>query len=1404
MQARALWVVSVLLVFVCCGELLGEPPRAQTLFDGTTLNGWEGNTQFWRVADGAITGEIVDGQTLRTNEFLFWKGELHDFELTAEFRISGGPAANSGIQFRSQRLENGTAAGYQADLDAGATWLGRIYDEHGRELLVERGTRVSIAPDGRRWVDDFAKPDDFRALLRAGQWNTYQITAAASHVEVRVNGVLCAVLDDHQIGAADLSGRLAFQLHSGPGPAKIEFRNIHVTDLGRTAPPAAASAAEAAVIRPSADDGKPLNLGFEIGSLGGWRVEGDAWQGQPSKSDTIAPRLRKPDQPTNHAGNYWIGGNEARAGDAGTGTLTSQSFEVTQRWASFLVGGGKDIAAARVEIVDESTGKTVAQATGAGIETMQRQIVDLEGSLGRRIFIRIVDNSKEPLGHINFDDFVLHDRQPRFSTVVTDSRQNESAVLWHLRPNPAPATAIANPAAQSVVAGMMLTEGFQAELIAAEPEVHQPIAFAIDERGRLWIAEAFSYPNKQPAGQGKDRITILEDTNGDGTFETRKVFAEGLNLVSALEVGLGGVWIGAAPELLFIPDRNRDDRPDGPPEVLLDGWGYQDTHETLNSFSWGPDGWLYGNQGVFTKSLIGKPGATEAERVALRAGIWRYHPLRREFEVFAHGGSNQWGLDFNEAGQLFMTHCRSFHGGGGTTHVIRNGHFWNQTNSNHAPFISNMGPAFAPELKNFLPASARYDSGEGGAGKRGTGAVYGGHSHVGTMIYLGDNWPDIYRDHLFTINLHGHQINHQHNVRQGSGYETLHAGFDLLLVPDPTFVGVDLQFGPDGAAYIIDWSDQQHCHNPHDDRWDRTNGRIYRVSWAKTFRPAQVNLVGKSDVELAELQTHKNDWFARTARRLLQERAAARKIDTQALARLRTLAGNSQDSAQALRGLWTLHVMGALESADLASALQQPGDLLRAWAVQLATERTQSPRLPVETLTRLAVDDPSATVRLALASALPLLPADARWQVGAALAAHGEDNGDRFLPKMIWYGLAPLVAQNPARALALADTIRLPSLADSILWYAGRSLQGREQIARRLAGSGDESALRSLRLLAFSLDAETGVTMPAGWSQVAARFAGNPQTRGPVDQLSALFGDKEVLTRTRELLGNENAALEDRRRAFDLLKRVGDREAAALYVRLLDQEAFRSAVIPLLGITDDPGAAAGLLRQFASLRETDRYAALATLTSRPSFALALLQAVEAKAVDKKTVSALHVRQMRNLRNDSVNEALDRVFGPAVETSAAARDTISRLKKVFDEAPLWAYEASGGAKIYQRTCANCHPLDGAGTPLGPDLAGSWRNGVDYFLENIVDPNAVVGEGFRLNLIERKSGTIVSGIIERETDTALVVRTATETVTVPRSDVEEIRITDQSIMPSGILESLTQIEAIELLKFLTTRR
>lgn len=1377
-------------------------PAPVALFDGKSLTGWEGDTAHWTVKDGAITGEIPADKNLGHNEFIWWNGEVADFELNLEFRITGHGSANSGIQYRSEKLKDGHAKGYQADLDHGDTWLGRIYDEHGRALLTERGQRVAIAPDGRKWTDTFAPLEGFKAVPKRGEWNTYRIRASASHVTVWVNDTLMTVLDDRQANAAKFAGKLAFQLHSGPGPAVVQFRNVQLTNLGATefTHNGIAQATPPAGMVVNGDDGKPLNLDLEKGSIDGWTATGDAWKDQPIEGDTVTPR--KPGQASRHAGKFWVGGYEKSGSDGATGTLTSPAFTVNKPWASFLVGGGK-AEQTRVELIDD-TGAVVFKASGEDAEDMRRVAVDLTKLQGKKLRIRLVDEGTGGWGHLNFDDFVYHDQRPSGAGAVSavgGGRTKDSAVLWHLGANPAKPSPVANEKAQKTAREMTVAPGFQVDLIAAEPEVRQPIAFSIDERGRLWVVEGHSYPNKRKEGEGLDRIVIMADENGDGQFEKRTVFMEGLNLVSGIETGMGGVWIGAAPHLMFIPDRNRDDKPDSVPEILLDGWGWQDTHETLNSFTWGPDGWLYGNQGVFTHSKVGVPGAAPDQRLAFNAGVWRYHPVQKRFELFASGGSNQWGIDFNSVGDAFMTHCRSYHGGGGTTHIIRGAHFWNQANNGYAPFISANGPGFAPAVKNYLPAAAKYDSGEGGAGKPGTNAVYGGHSHVGTMVYLGDNWPEIYRDHVFTLNLHGAQLNHQEVARQGSGYEVFHAGFDLLHSTDPEYLGVDLQYGPDGAAYIIDWADKQHCHTPRDEQWDRSNGRIYRLSWAATFKPVQVDLGSKSDAELVALHTHRNEWHVRTARKLLQERAAGGKLNAAALSPLHAMA-TASDAVTALRALWTLHVTGALDEAGLAKAVAHNDDRIRAWAIQLGSETAGRSRIAADVLVNLAQRDPSAMVRRALASALPMLAEQSRWDVGAALAAHGEDAGDRFLPKLLWQGLATLCEKDAKRALALAASTPLGDLADSIRWFTARSPEGRTLITADLAQAPQEAAERRLRLLAFTIERDASLPMPDGWAAASARFA-NGGAADVARQLSAVFGDQSVLAAQRGILADDQAPLPQRQSAFALLKRVGDREAVPIYVKLLSDAQFRSAVIPLVGGSNDPAVASGLLAAYSALNGTEKAAALTTLASKAVFAKPLVDAVAAKTFPKQDVSASHQRQLRTLNDPAITPVVEKLWGKLNDSPAAAKAAMARFKKLYGEKPLWAYSAKNGSEVFARVCAACHQMNGKGGKLGPDLSGSYTNGVDYFIENIVDPNGVIGPDFQLNLITTKDGAIVSGMVAEETSAAYVVRTLTDTVTIQKDNVANRTVSPASMMPPGLLETLSETEAIDLLKFLSSK-
>ena len=576
------------------------------------------------------------------------------------------------------------------------------------------------------------------------------------------------------------------------------------------------------------------------------------------------------------------------------------------------------------------------------------------------------------------------------------------------------------------LAKITVPEGFHVTLFAGEPNVAQPIAMAIDDRGRLWVAECYSYKKWQRTG--KDRILIFEDTDGDGQFDRRKFFAEDLANLSGLELGFGGVWVCCAPDLLFIPDRDRDDRPDGSPEVKLTGWDIKKAgHNIVNGLTWGPDGWLYGCQGIQGQSVVGVPG--EEHRTPINCGIWRYHPVRKTFEVVAHGTTNPWGLDFNEHGEGFFANC-----------VI--GHLWHLIPGAH--YKRMYGQDFNPHAYELLSecsdhlhwGGGKWTDSRGGEGKHSEAG--GGHAHVGAMVYLGDNWPDKYRGTLFTCNLHGNRVNNDLLERRGSGYVGRH-GKDFLFGNDPWFRGLELKYGPDGGVFVSDWCDYGECHD--NDGVHRSSGRIYKVVYGQPNEiEKDLNLATKSDIELVQLQTHKNDFFRRRARRILQERAAAGRDMTDA--RREIVARRAQpdlNTADRLNLLWTTNVIGGLDESRLLEVADESDEHLRAWAIRLLVDDPSSisDRVAKEFKNTASLDK-SPLVRLHLASALQRLKPSQAWSIAEALVAHEADADDQNLPLMIWYGIERLIPEDKNRAIALAAKTKIPLV--------------RQFIARRLAG----------------------------------------------------------------------------------------------------------------------------------------------------------------------------------------------------------------------------------------------------------------------------------------------------------------------------------------------------------------
>lgn len=998
---------------------------------------------------------------------------------------------------------------------------------------------------------------------------------------------------------------------------------------------------------------------------------------------------------------------------------------------------------------------------------------------------------------------------------------------------------------QEAAKQMAVPPGFKASLVAGEPLVHQPVAFTFDSRGRIWVAEAYTYPNRAPDGKGQDKIVILEDKDGDGYHETRKVFIEGLNLVSGLELGFGGVWVGAAPYLMFIPDRDGNDEPDVEPvkgpevplqfpkdvpagaTVLLDGFGWQDTHEVLNAFIWGPDGWLYGCHGVFTHSKVGKPGTPAEQRQGLNAGVWRYHPTKHVFEVFAHGSSNPWGVDFNEHGHAFITACVIPH----LYHIIQGGKYQRQggqhfdqyffedikTIADHQHYVGNLRDHAWWGHEPHAPTD--------------TLAAGGGHAHAGAMIYLGDNFPPQYRNTLFMSNIHGNRVNQDLLVRKGSGYVGKH-GKDLLIANDRWFRGINLKTGPDGSVYVIDWYDKNACHRTNSEIWDRTNGRIYNVRYvgaegrAARGEGKTTDLAKLSDKELLDTVFHPNEWQSRMARRLIQERANAGLLTWNELKDVNDFIARitDQSARQRLRALWTFNIVAGsnrlpqdirdLQEILMSMAVQifdeRDGDEnVRAWMVQLLFENARSVsenKDIVRTMSDLAAEaarrDPSPLVRLYLASALQRIPVDHRWEISEGLLGHAEDADDHNLPLMYWYGIEPLVAADPERALKLANKSKIPKVANFIIRRAASDEKSLDSVFKMLAKAHPDGQQVVLNEVLAAFEGRVNIAAPESWKSAYDVLAksDNAVIRDKADQIAVIFGDQRVLPKIRELLVNDKAPLEKRQQALDILLRGRDKDAVASFQAVVSDVALRGAALRALSGFDDAKTPSVVLAQYAKLTEAEKRDAINTLCTRLSYAAALLDAIEREKLPRTDLHAYNVQALLRFNDEKLQARIKSVWGEFRATAKDKQELIAKHKSNLTPARVRNGDLGNGRRLFAKTCQNCHALFGEGQKVGPDITGSNRANLDYILENMLDPSAIVGKDYRATIVETKDGRVVSGLLQKETDSAITLRTINDTIVIAKTDIEDRKLSELSIMPEGQLNTLTPDEVRDLVAYL----
>lgn len=942
------------------------------------------------------------------------------------------------------------------------------------------------------------------------------------------------------------------------------------------------------------------------------------------------------------------------------------------------------------------------------------------------------------------------------------------------------------PTAAEMLKLIELPQGFKASLFAGDPDVQQPICMDFDDRGRLWIAENYTYSGGPYETKLRDRVIILEDTDNDGQHDSRKVFWDKGFMLTSLTWGFGGLWILHDGTLSFIPDKNSDDIPDSEPTIVLDGWSKDCGHNFVSGLIWGPDGWLYGRHGIVDTSYPGVPGTPQADRPAMNCGVWRYHPTKQLVEVVCNGTTNPWGLDYNSDGQFFMTNNVQ-------------GHLWHAMPGAH--FKRMYGQDANPHFYELMDMTADHyhwdttrkwnESRDGVANDLG-----GGHSHVGGLIYQGTNFPAAYRGKIFMCNTHGRRLNVNRLERSGSGFVGKREP-DFMLVKNPWFRGVDLKMGPEGAVYVADWSDNGECHDH--DGIHRTSGRIYRIAYGtpKPFKPT-LPLVAQDSLALLGNVTSHDTWIARHSLRILQER---------------------QQTEARIRGVTNLPLLAA-EALDLNSV-----DALRQWlnssnleqleqAVQLAagTEVRRQALLP--NLRQLAKQKPAPNILLALVSVLRRFDSPERLELARGILSQPDNArtiaAENNLSLMTWYGIEPVV-----KSLAEVELLKpIPKLQQFAVRRLAYEINKESTLTSELLGyissmvaAGDGTNVVGL-LNAFraGLAGRARVDAPKDWSTIEKqlRASKNAEVVFAVDALGVLFGDGAALADLRTMAGNGELEPVTREEAIRALAAAQDNDAVPIFFNLLGDRAVADAAIRALVSFDHKDTAKRLLKQMGALRDGNRNLAIDTLASRESYALELIEAIDAGEVDSRELAASQVRQLLALGNARIQKVLESKWGVVQETPEAKLAAIERWKKELTQESLAGAKLEDGAALFKKSCATCHKLYGEGLTIGPDLTGANRSNLDYLLMNIIDPSSVVPKQFTTSVIALHNGRVITGVVVGETEKTITVQTDKEQLTVATDDIEQRRNSGKSLMPDGMIDALTPDQVRDLFAFMMFRR
>jgi len=955
-------------------------------------------------------------------------------------------------------------------------------------------------------------------------------------------------------------------------------------------------------------------------------------------------------------------------------------------------------------------------------------------------------------------------------------------------PRPSPAEALAQ---------FKVADGLALRVAASEPMVRQPLNMNFDERGRLWVVQYLQYPF--PAGvkilrydeylravfdkvpppppnhfKGLDRVTILEDADGDGVFEKAKDFLSDLNIARSVVTGRGGVWVLNPPCLLFYPDKNRDDIPDGPPKVVLSGFGLEDTHSGANSLAWGPDGWLYGAHGsTCTADIRGVKFLGQA--------IWRYNPQTDEFEVFAEGGGNTYSLDFDREGRIFS----------GTNGSQRGLHY-----PQGGAFVKNWGK-HGPLMNPY--SFGWFEHMEHKGDKR--------RFSQSMAIYEGGAIPSLEGRFIASMALTNRVLGTA-LYRDTSTFRT-EDGPPLFESANSWFRPVDTKAGPDGAIYFADWCDSRLSHLDPRDTWDKESGRIYRLDVAGAKTKAESFDFGKmSGDELIARLSHPNKWHRQTALRVLWDRR-----DVSLVPKLRTLVEKERGQL-ALEAFWAVNACGGFDETCALKTLKHSHPMVRYWTARLLGDAKKL-AVPVrDALVQLARSEADVEVRTQLASTARRLSAADALPIVSELLLRNEDAADKHQPLLLWWAIEGkcggdrdavlrLAGERPLWSAQIFRETIVPRLGQR---FAAEHTEDGLAICARLL---DDAPTREDRLkLAEGMDAglqgsDVG-KIPAPLREEFAALWTDAGPRTALVRLGVRLGDAAALEVAMARVRDTKTSVAERAGFIALLAERREESAVPAFLEMLRLEKTEPMQLALTNALQR-FAGADVARAFLDLAPglpaKARATAIGALCSRPTWALLLLEAVEAGRVKKEQLTSANLLAIQGLHDAACDALLNRHWSQLKQSSADKEARIAQVRKLLSSGKG---NADAGRDVFKTMCAICHTLNREGGKIGPELTGYERDNLDFMLPAIVDPGLAIREEFTAFTAMTRDGQTLTGFIEAQTPQSVTLRDLNgQKLLLSRADLKSLTASPMSLMPEGLLDALSEQQVRDLFAYLTKK-